>query len=237
MKADGTSKQTAQPARTDAALPVIRCRNLPEFTVDDFESVRLAFQDATPCALKQSWLKQEEADFAPAVVRTGWQQSSLLVFTELTDKDIFTHATGPNQRAWELGDVFEMFLRPDGQKCYVEFHVAPNNQRLQLRFADSGALERVRSTGSLEEVIIKDQAFHSMTWMRPELGKWFVYAAIPAASVCEQPKPLEGCQWRFSFSRYDYTRGRTEPVISSTSPHAEPSFHRQQEWGMIKFLN
>jgi hypothetical protein len=30
-------------------------------------------------------------------------------------------------------------------------------------------------------------------------------------------------------------RGGGEPVIASTSPHAEPDFHRQQEWGALNF--
>src|SRR5260370_10007520 len=99
-----------------------------------------------------------------------------------------------------------------------------------MRFAGRDAAERVRMGGSLEEVIIKGGAFRSMTWVRPELKKWFAYAEIPAGSVCAQAKPLAGCMWRFSFSRYDYTRGRSKPVISSTSPHAEPDFHRSQAW-------
>jgi hypothetical protein len=53
--------------------------------------------------------------------------------------------------------------------------------------------------------------------------------------VCDRPGPLASAEWLFSFSRYDYTRGRGEPVISSTSPHAAPAFHRQQEWGRLRF--
>jgi hypothetical protein len=43
-------------------------------------------------------------------------------------------------------------------------------------------------------------------------------------------------KWRFSFSRYDYIRGRREPMISSTSPHARPGFHRREEWGTLIFV-
>jgi hypothetical protein len=44
-------------------------------------------------------------------------------------------------------------------------------------------------------------------------------------------------EWRFSFSRYDYTRGRVAPVISSTSPHAKADFHHQQEWGILRLAS
>jgi len=53
--------------------------------------------------------------------------------------------------------------------------------------------------------------------------------------VCGSNDPLAGRRWHFSFSRYDDTQGVTEPVISSTSPHAVANFHSQKEWGVIEF--
>jgi hypothetical protein len=61
-----------------------------------------------------------------------------------------------------------------------------------------------------------------------------VLAAVPAALAGADTGSLSGSSWRMSFSRYDYTRGSSAPVISSTSPHAAPSFHRQHEWGRLR---
>jgi len=41
--------------------------------------------------------------------------------------------------------------------------------------------------------------------------------------------------WRFSFSRYDASRGTRPPVLSSTSPHQALNFHRIHEWGNLIF--
>jgi hypothetical protein len=213
--------------------PQMICRELSAFERDDLNSVRQSFRDAASCTLRQAWLTKPETDFAPAIVRTGWRAGSLLVFVELTDADIFTRATKPHERLWELGDTFEIFLHPVEQRSYVEFHIAPNNLRLQLRFADAAKL--TRKTGSLENSLIRDDVFSSRTWVRPEVGRWFVFAEIPVKSVSENPKLLPGSEWLFSFSRYDYTRGRKEPVISSTSPHTKPDFHCQSEWGTMRF--
>ena len=216
------------------ALPTV-CRELPAFAADDLDAVRQAFRRATPCALCQAWLKKTEADFAPAVVRAGWRGESLRLFAELEDRDIFTRVTAHNQRFWELGDTFEIFLRPVEQQAYVEFHVSPNNRRLQLRFTDAGMVDRLRKTDSIEEALIWGKSFHSRTWLQPDEHRWFVVAEIPVKSVCEQRRPLKGALWRYSFSRYDYTRGREKPVISSTSHHAKPDFHGQGEWGTLSF--
>ena len=220
--------------KTQAPLRII-CPELPDFAANEPEVLRAAFRDAPSCTMRQAWLREEEADFAPALVWVGWRVSSLLVFAELSDADIFTRADRLNQRTWELGDAFEIFLRPVGQQAYVEFQVTPNNQRLQLRFADANALQRARATGSLEDVLTPGEAFHSETWVQSEARRWLVYADIPAKSVCNSATTLEGLEWHFSFSRYDYTRGRKEPVISSTSRHAKADFHRQEEWGRMVF--
>jgi hypothetical protein len=226
--------QSCQSERHELA-PAIICERLPEFDRTQLDSVRGVFKHATPCVFRQAWLDEPAAGFSPARVRTGWCGNSLLVFAELTDVDIYNDATTLNQRAWELGDVFEMFLRPTGREDYVEFEVTPNNLRLQMRFTDGVSLEQVRKMKSLENVLMMGDAFYSMTWIDRQECRWYVYAEIAARSVCGSDEPIEGTDWRFSFARYDYTRGARDPVISSTSPHAEPDFHRQHEWGSMTF--
>jgi hypothetical protein len=216
--------------------PMIKCLPLPAFETGDLNSVYEMFRLVPRQALGQTWLKKEEPDFAPGFIRTAWRGNSLLVFAELVDLDIFNDATGLNQRAWELGDTFEIFLRPtDDDPAYFEFQVTPNNQRLQLWFPNAGALDSLRKTGSIDGALVQGEAFYSRTWVQPDGKYWCVYAQLGAAELGGRAGSLQGRQWQFSFSRYDYTRGRKEPVISSTSPHAEPDFHRHQEWGVLKF--
>jgi hypothetical protein len=215
----------------------ITCQELPVFDASELDSVRTAFQNSKACALRQTWLPRLEADFTPATVRTGWRKNSLLLFAELIDTDIFTHATDHHQRFWELGDTFEIFLRPVEQESYAEFQITPNNLRLHLHFANATAVKHAHKTGSLENVLVRQTKFDSKTWIQPETGRWFVFAEILASSIEKTSKELCGSKWLFSFSRYDYIRGRNESVISSTSTHMEPDFHRQAEWGQLVFAN
>lgn len=180
--------------------------------------------------MRQAWRDVVEPDFAPGTVRVGWRGESVLVFAELTDEDIFSAATDLNQKTWLLGDTFEIFLQPPGGRAYVELHVTPNNQRLQLRYDDAAA-----RNGAWEHALVGGKMFRSTTWVWPEVERWFVYVEIPFGEVSGGTLPEAGSRWRFSFSRYDYRRGRVEPVLSSTSAHAEPDFHRQHEWGGLYF--
>jgi hypothetical protein len=215
----------------------VLCRELPAFDASNLNAVQAAFQNSEASLFQQAWLPKQEIDFTPGNVRTGWRANSLLIFAEFIDADIFTNATDHHQRFWELGDTFEIFLRPVEQESYAEFHVTPNNLRLHLHFPSAVAAEHARKTGSLENVLVRQKEFISRTWVQPEAGRWFAFVEIAASSINKELKDLRGSRWRFSFSRYDYTRGQKEPVISSTSAHAVPDFHRQAEWGELLFVN
>ena len=173
--------------------------------------------------MRQSWLAAPESEFFPAEVRVGRLGNSLIVSSTLPDLDIFTQATAANQRTWELGDVFEIFLKPDGEDFYRELHITPANMRTQLAFAAEGA------TGEF----LPDRIFASHVWI--ESGYWQVLATIPAAVVTGLDEISPGEKWRFSFCRYDAFRDGRKPILSSTSPHPVPKFHRPAEWGAMIF--
>jgi hypothetical protein len=81
--------------------------------------------------------------------------------------------------------------------------------------------------------LLPGDAFRSKVWVSGD--RWQVFAGIPASLVSGGHTRLSGSCWRFSFSRYDYTRGNPEPVISSSSPHARADFHCKQDWGFLNF--
>ena len=213
--------------------PHIDCLPLAQFAADDVHTVRAAFQDATPIPLGQSWRVAHEDDFSPGHVRTGWRDDSLLVFAELTDADIFTKAQQHNERFWETGDTFEMFLQASAEQPYVELHVTPNNLRLQLRFGEPPSPGAAAAADPFEKALIRADVFTSRTWVDHHARQWCVFAEVPAAIVAGASALVADSHWRFSFSRYDYTKGREQPVISSSSPHTEPAFHRPHAWGVL----
>jgi hypothetical protein len=219
---------------TNVELPALLCRKLSDFDGEDLASVRREFYKSVPCQLKQSWLPVSQQELEAGLVYTGWKDSDLFVFAELTDADIFTSAKEPGDHLWRLGDTFEIFLgRPD-QEAYYEFHVAPNNLKLQFHFLDGEAAERVSRTQRFEDLMMKGNAFVSQTWVKPEIKRWFVLGRV-LGTLLEPKGELAGARWSISFCRYDYTRGKEVPVISSASSFTKADFHRRHEWGAICF--
>ena len=155
--------------------------------------------------------------------------SHLYVIAELTDDAVYTEATGFNEPLWTLGDAFEMFLKPPGEG-YYEFHVAPGNRVMQLRFPDGETIRALRAeSDDLANYFVPDSIFTSAVETTPT--GWRIEATIPHGSI------VSGALWRFSFSRYDATPGTKEAVVSSTSPHTVLDFHDQSAWGTMIFSN
>ena len=225
----------------NAERPMITCRKTGFVPGDDWSCVRAAFADAEFAALRQAWRPEPEAAFRPARAAALWNRSSLLVYAELEDRDIFNEvpAVDFNRMAIGHGDVFEVFVQPEGQDAYFEMHLSPNNQQFQLRIPFPYAFRELRATVAdpmelVERFKVKAPLFESR--IHQQEGKWEVLMAIALDRLCEVRPVAVGAIWKFSFSRYDYTRPEPKPTLSSTSPHQEVNFHRIEEWGELRFV-
>lgn len=223
-------------------MPAIPCPFLGA-TNDPSPRLDAALWPSAPGAtLGQNWPPSLEERFRPTRVWTGWTPSTLHIFAELEDDDIANSARGERQATWETGDVFEIFLRPQGQDAYFEFHITPENETLRVRFPsavyfDAMALVRPRDPGWVFNLTLAPAAFQSAVRIDAASRRWMAAAAIPFTTVLENGESTPQRPWLASFCRYDTTRGVPGAVLSSTSPHTgKPNFHRQQDWRTLDFL-
>lgn len=230
------STNDSRPLAQAAVPPLINCCRLAGgITGGDWASAEHALAAALPIPLQQAWRAQPEPHFCSATVRTGWWDETLWVLAELQDVDIFNPVREFNADFFLAGDAFEMFLRPDPQDAYYEFHVGPANQKFQLRIPSSAAFRQPAPNGQ-RDWKVADPLLQSWTRADAARQQWQVLAAVPFAVVCESPAARAGREWWFSFCRYDYTRGGGAPCLSSTSPHRQLNFHRQEEWRRLRFI-
>jgi hypothetical protein len=180
--------------------------------------------------LDQPWRAESEPDFQPGVVQIGCGEAGLYVLATLYDRDIFTDMTAHNQPAWRLGDTFEMFFKADATDPYIELHVTPNNLSLNYRFAHPAPSVETRG----RPVTLPPGSFRHDVRVASDLASWQVWAEIPRGLVDATNDPQS--RWRMSFSRYDATRGRPDPVLSSTAPLPRPDFHDVEHWHRVDMM-
>ena len=203
----------------------------------DWKSVYSSFQKIEPLALiPADWT--HESRFQPGAVQVGWRNQALWVYAKFQDASIFNSATAHNDLMWQHGDVFEMFLRPEAQARYYEFHVTPQNLHLQLRFKSEHEVNDIREWGKglPDSSFVEEPLFQHWTNVNQTEGFWESLVEIPATSVVNTGSIQLGDRWRFLFSRYDVEIGSPEMVLSSTSNLSKVDFHLQADWRTLEFV-
>jgi hypothetical protein len=194
-------------------------------------SLRSAFAGATRLELRQAWRGVPDEHFLPGTVSLAKTANSLLILADLRDLCLSTRAAANNERFWELGDTFEIFLRDPARAEYLELHVCPAGHRLQLRFPSAEAVASIRREKMDPLIHAVNEPLFTYSAVPTKEG-WLVFAEIPFSNIC--PEPFDTLL--VSFGRYDYGEDGP-PVLSSTSPHPVLDFHRQEEWTRISLGN
>ena len=178
--------------------------------------------------LRQFWRPGGvEPNFQPGWARIAWQPEWLFYEAIFLGGGARNRARALNERTWELGDIGEIFVALAGGPGYVELHVTPENQRLQLlwRPGQFGKFQADQRTFAENTVANPD-------WVRSAVFQneagWSVGVILPAAIFgVERLAPT--LSLRTAVCRYDCA-ARAAPVLSSTAALTAPSYHRRDEW-------
>ena len=66
---------------------------LADFDIGDRNAIRAAFADAPTLQMQEAWRDAPAEKFLPARVSMDWRTDRLLVFSEVTDAQLFTQET------------------------------------------------------------------------------------------------------------------------------------------------
>lgn len=215
---------------SDIPHGVPACITIPSvngFALDDWEATGRAMREGVRLDFAQPWQKAEEPDLASGQVWMGVEGGDLVTYAVLADDQPANRAREWNEPTWMTGDVLEFFFQAEGCEGYYEFHVTPENVRLQLFFPSVAAFREQRGH---RHWAIAESRFHSATRISGERTGWEAVLRVPLVLVAGEPRADGGNRFRFSFSRYDYQPGRVKPVTSTTSPLDVPDFHCIDRW-------
>jgi hypothetical protein len=179
-------------------------------------------------ALGQSWRSDGvEAGYHPGWARVRWSEAGLCYEVILLGSKPCNAARALNENTWELGEVCEVFIQSPGNSRYLEIHVTPENQRLQLDWAKDDHAQWRRGKRLLQSMMVPAPDWvTSTTVVCP--GYWFARVWLPAARLGVE-RLSAGSRFTTAVCRYDCSQAGA-PVVSSTAPLTLPDFHRVQEW-------
>lgn len=207
---------------------------IPGLSTLDIARLTSEFKAHPPLQFGQPWNESKEQGFRGGEVKVGYSATHLFISATLEDDYIFNQAEKLNDKAWMLGDIFEILLINPENQFYWEIQITPDNQKLQIKWPMSGP-KSINDEHPLESFFVYSEAIIATKTMTLK-GQWQIFAAIPFINI---GKPLTGSTnsplLRASFCRYDYSSLDNPPILSSTSPYQEPRFHRLDEFTTIHF--
>lgn len=167
--------------------------------------------------------------FNPGWARMTWEPAALVVDFCFVATAACNAARRLNERTHLLGDVGEIFLQRAESDRYLEVHVTPENQRLQLEW-NSERFEAVRTKrAALEDFAIADPNWVQTCTAVASTG-WSASVRIPAAVLLDGGEVfLVGARFLAAVCRYDYGGG-DRPVLSSTANFGGQPFHTRSAW-------
>lgn len=168
--------------------------------------------------------------------RLLWDRDALYISATMTDNELRSFGVKRNDTLWE-GDVFELFFKPSAQRPeYYEFQVNPKSVVLDLPFPQRGA--PFAKIAALPPLGFTAVAVADGTVDQPgdrDRG-WTVEGRIRwTAFTPSGGRPEPGAKWLFALCRYDYGPVGTQPALMSSAPLRRPSFHRYEDYGLLRF--
>ncbi|MDR3619109.1 MAG: carbohydrate-binding family 9-like protein [Paludisphaera borealis] len=166
----------------------------------------------------------------------AWDDEALYYAAEMTDAELRAFGTKRNDHLWE-GDVFEAFFKPSKDRPeYYEFQANPREVVFEVAFPRRGDLGHAFN----QEPVLGNKAVVALDGTLDQPGDkdrgWIVEGRIPwTAFAASGGAPKPGAKWSFALCRYDYGPAGTEPVLMSSAPLTEPSFHHYEDYGTLTF--
>ena len=166
-----------------------------------------------------------------------WDDDALYYAGSMPDAELRSFGTKRNDHLWN-GDVFELFLKPSAERPeYYEFQANPRGVVFEAPFPKRG---HNFEGGFSNAPLLGNKAVVALRGTLDQPGDrdegWSVEGRIPwSAFAPTGGKPKAGTEWLFAICRYDYGPEGTKPVTMSSAPLSEPSFHRYEDYGKLRF--
>jgi squalene-associated FAD-dependent desaturase len=229
-------KENSQPQSSPEVTPEATCRWAATPPVLDGKLDDPCWKEALPIDRFGIFWAKASAPEKATVAYLVWDNTALYYAAAMNDAELQSFGTRRNDTLWH-GDVFELFFKPSAKRpAYYEFQANPRGVVFEMYFPKRGIARpdysAAKPLGSRAVAALKgtlDRAGDR------DLG-WIVEGRVPWSAFAHSGgKPKQGDDWLFALCRYDYGPKGTAPVLTSSAPLTQSSFHRYEDYGKIRF--
>lgn len=211
----------------DIGTPVSESSSAPKGADGLLDDDILGLAGGAPLADRQEPITRQTDVRERGEVRLAWDDANLYVAARFQDSDIVATGAADQLHHYQLGDVLELFIKPDGQPGYWELYATPSGletsfwqpgpQAMDCVVRDCGLRVAARCEGTLNQRQDSDTC-------------WSVELAIPFVRLL--PEASVSC--RVLVARYNYSSHLPWTELSMVPRLSKTDFHLCGEYAVLK---
>lgn len=176
----------------------------------------------------------------PGKVQLAWDDTYFYVGISCSDSDLVAEGLEDNLRHFELGDLFELFLKPDDQMWYWELYVTPRGKKTDFFFPGCGRFGLPGAMDYQSGLKVAAQCQGTLENWRDKDTGWTAEIAMPIKDLTAEGDAFgPGEKWRVLVARYNYSRffnAPRGPEYSMTPKLSQTNFHLLSEYANLELV-
>ena len=172
-------------------------------------------------------------------VRLVWDDQYLYVAVEFEDADIVAEGQSDQLPHFQLGDLCEVFLKPENESWYWELYVTPHSRMSSYWFPGRGRFGLPSNFQYSCGLRVAAKVDGTINNWRDKDGRWTAEMAMPIRDLTAHGETFgPGSAWRILVARYNYSRYRSErgPELTVTPRLSETNFHLLEEYTPLRLV-
>lgn len=172
-------------------------------------------------------------------VRLAWDDRFFYLAVDFADRDVLAEGSTDELHHYKLGDLAELFLKPQGKSCYWELYVTPASRKTTMFFPGYGHFGLPSTVGYTSGLHVAALVQGTVNHWQDEDEGWTAEMAMPVADLTKRGGPFgPTTPWRILVGRYNYGVYRTQigPEITMTPGMSRLNFHYHEEYALLELV-
>ena len=173
----------------------------------------------------------------PGDVQLARDDTHFYVAIKFYDSDIVAEGKEDQLHHYRMGDLVELFLKPEGYTWYWELYATPISKKTSFWFPGRGRMGL--ESGFQYQCGLQVAAENNGTVNKWEDGDryWTAEMAMPIRDLASRGETFRpGSNWRILVARYNYSRYLPWKELSMCPQLSKTNYHLHEEYGILELV-
>lgn len=170
-------------------------------------------------------------------VRLAWDAKHLYVAARFTDSDIVAEGKEDQLHHYSMGDLLEVFLKPEDETWYWELYATPAGKKTSFFFPGRGRLGLPSCFKYSCGLTVAAHCDGTLNRWEDRDREWTAEMAMPIEDLTSRGETFApGARWRVLASRYNYSRYLPNKELSMAPALPQTNYHLTENYAILEIM-